>query len=539
MSTVPIMTSVRNSKVAGSLTGAVVALATAISSASDPWLELSPRPADMIGTLSCTSASCHGSPQQRGMAGTASRQVYVHWLGGEPKYQAGRRGYDPRSQIEKASGDPHAHAALRMQAPRFQEVLRRYGQRADGSLDERLVERCAKCHDPTARKDADHRLLSTQHPVLSTQPSDLGPHASVSTSHTPRERGIGCESCHGAAKNWVTVHYEREITRERLLELGMVDTKNLFIRARLCASCHVGSADNDMNHDMIAAGHPPLRFELASYEALLEHKHWDDRPRRLADPDYEVQLWTAGRVAAAEAALALLEGRTRRAEASADAHSGAAWPEFAEGNCLSCHQPLRAELGKLQLTLLFGNTRGVPPWQTWNVALVSAASGPQTIGAVDSPAPGSAVAEALGRLRSAMGRSLAPEASEIAELAAAARKAVRAATSGELRVDAKFALEGLAASQGTEGWEQACQELVALAAVERSLRDRGAINDAGQAQTRDRRARIAAALCFKTSDREWPRAYLADHGMSLADVFRELAVLRAELEILTAGEATR
>ena len=92
----------------------------------------------------------------------------------------------------------------------------------------------------------------------------------------------------------------------------MVDTKNVLVRAALCASCHVGSAENDVTHDMLAAGHPPLRFEMASHQALIERKHWDDAAAT-AQPEYEVQLWAAGRIASAEAALDLLEGRAKRA----------------------------------------------------------------------------------------------------------------------------------------------------------------------------------------------------------------------------------
>src|SRR5947208_2216032 len=82
-----------------------------------------------------------------------------------------------------------------------------------------------------------------------------------------------------------------DVGREQLTALGMTDTKNLFARARLCSGCHIGSPQQEVNHDLYAAGHPPLRFELASYEALIGRKHWDDAPRRVADADYEVQLW--------------------------------------------------------------------------------------------------------------------------------------------------------------------------------------------------------------------------------------------------------
>ena len=81
---------------------------------------------------------------------------------------------------------------------------------------------------------------------------------------------IGCETCHGGARRWLSEHYQHDVGRDELASLGMIDTKNLLVRARVCAACHVGSAENDMNHDMIAAGHPPLHFELASYEALIK-----------------------------------------------------------------------------------------------------------------------------------------------------------------------------------------------------------------------------------------------------------------------------
>src|SRR5207248_11256902 len=133
-------------------------------------------------------------------------------------------------------------------------------------------------------------------------------------------------------------------------------------RPRLCSACHIGSAEQDMNHDMIAAGHPPLRFELAAYEALLQPKHWNDGLRRLAEPDYEVQLWAAGRMAAAEATLALTESRAKRASADAP------WPELAEYNCFACHQSLRPEAGKLTDAASLDRPRSVPLWQTWNLA---------------------------------------------------------------------------------------------------------------------------------------------------------------------------
>src|SRR5262245_3573174 len=326
---------------------------------ADPQEQLTFPAHEFVGTLSCMSASCHGgSGVQTVSAGVITRRPYVHWFATEWKSGDGRPAYDPRARLERSDADPHALAAQHMMEPRFQDVLRRVSQRADGSKVEGTIERCAKCHDPLGLAEGNSNSSAVT-PALS-QWERKGMH------------GIGCESCHGAAGRWIEVHYERDVDREQLKQLGMIDTKNLLLRARQCTACHVGSADQDMNHDMIAAGHPPLRFELGSYEALIPRKHWDDQPRRMAEPEFEVQLWSAGRVAAAEAALALTESRARKAAAggqgTGDGGRGT-WPELAESDCFACHQPLRAQNGRLPLAKGITALHGVPPWQTWNLAL--------------------------------------------------------------------------------------------------------------------------------------------------------------------------
>ena len=87
-----------------------------------------------------------------------------------------------------------------------------------------------------------------------------------------------------------------------------------------------------MNHDMIAAGHPTLRYEFATYHSW-QPKHWRDFEAN--DPTYyEAQLWLAGQVASTDASLALLQSRAQRALPVST------WPEFAAYNCSSCHHQL-------------------------------------------------------------------------------------------------------------------------------------------------------------------------------------------------------
>src|SRR5262249_34488097 len=82
--------------------------------------------------------------------------------------------------------------------------------------------------------------------------------------------GVGCEACHGPAEQWIVPHsrpgWRQRPAREKAT-YGLEDTKDVLVRARKCAGCHVGSAEREVNHDLIAAGHPRLAFEMAGYQA--------------------------------------------------------------------------------------------------------------------------------------------------------------------------------------------------------------------------------------------------------------------------------
>jgi hypothetical protein len=149
--------------------------------------------------------------------------------------------------------------------------------------------------------------------------------------------GVGCEACHGPAGSWRTVHYLaewRELDRPARERLGMRDTRALLPRVRLCVSCHVGSSEASVDHDLIASGHPRLRFEFASYHAVMP-RHWSDRDDKKTVPDLEARGWAVGQFLAASAALGLLGDR-----AATNAHQPAPWPELAAHDCFACHHEL-------------------------------------------------------------------------------------------------------------------------------------------------------------------------------------------------------
>lgn len=75
--------------------------------------------------------------------------------------------------------------------------------------------------------------------------------------------GIGCSSCHGPSKEWVGEHQYPDWRSKTSLEKANKGLRNLRdpeVRATLCASCHIGNAQEGkvVTHAMFAAGHPPL-----------------------------------------------------------------------------------------------------------------------------------------------------------------------------------------------------------------------------------------------------------------------------------------
>jgi hypothetical protein len=315
--------------------------------------------------------------------------------------------------------------------------------------------------------------------------------------------GIDCESCHGPAQQWLSLHYQHGIDRERLRSLGMTDTKNILVRSRLCTACHIGDESRDVNHDLLAAGHPPLRFELSAYHDKITRKHWSDA-ERIDTPHFKALLWAAGQFAAADASLALLESRAKRA-AAGDKYTP--WPEFAEYDCFACHQRLRPA-GVVSGVPLAAVRTGVPSWQPWNLALA------------ERLLPGDA-GIATAELRRYMNRSLVNEASAAQHLAAAARKQIelhprRSVQAGAFQTLAL--LEVLGDFPGGEtSWAEQVQQLLALKAAYLATRDEArrldsAVRPASSSVVRGnddrqlaaRLGAVAQSLSFPAPQFEWP-----------------------------------
>ena len=302
------------------LLAAAICLSAPGTLAANDWRSLECDPSAELGSWSCAATACHGgSGEQRRSGG----ELEI-WRNSDPHASAG-------SLIETSA---FAEILLRLNIVTALGTDTRPGKRV-ALLTERSaakIQECMNCHNP--------RNVPTSWTPLEASPD------TVSIDNMSDGFAISCETCHGAAKDWIGKHYRRDFARE---EHGFHDLKNLVIRGRTCAQCHIGDEQRDMNHDMIAAGHPPLRFELASYQRALP-KHWNDSRQRANTRDYELKLWLAGQIANFDMGLNLLESRLDRSQGKEviDDASGrharpiAPWPEFAEANCSSCHQRLQA-----------------------------------------------------------------------------------------------------------------------------------------------------------------------------------------------------
>jgi hypothetical protein len=159
-----------------------------------------------------------------------------------------------------------------------------------------------------------------------------------------RQSGVGCEACHGYASRWLNQHTTEAWQRKEPVEKhaqGMTPPGDWKAFAEKCTGCHIGApADGkvplrDMNHDLIAAGHPRLNFEFGVYLANLP-QHWSDKIVKKRPADFEARVWELGQLTSAHAALKLLEDRAGHAN-----EEGRPWPELSEYDCYACHHDLK------------------------------------------------------------------------------------------------------------------------------------------------------------------------------------------------------
>lgn len=242
-----------------------------------------------LGAMTCGESTCHSASTPWPNSSVSQRE-YVVWR----------------------ERDPHAKSYQTLQSTRAKQIAR-----AIGAGEPTQAAKCLGCHSYTPAK------AEEAHSV---------------------EDGVSCEACHGAASAWLGVHSSGLYFYGANLEKGMYPTTDASARAELCLGCHVGEGDRFVSHNMMAAGHPQLPFELGFYswftktnpEDRAGYAHFtvdDDYLQRKPWP-FGVKVWAIGQVLQARKVLDLVVDPR-------NAPRGL-FPELAHFECRSCHS-LRSE----------------------------------------------------------------------------------------------------------------------------------------------------------------------------------------------------
>jgi hypothetical protein len=207
-------------------------------------------------------------------------------------------------------------------------------------------------------------------------PACLGCHADRSGPNDPqslflRSDGVGCEACHGGSSNWLASHFAVGVTHGDNVAKGMIPLEDAKTRASICLDCHFGGAapGQFVTHQIMAAGHPRIAFELDLFSTLQKHYDLGANYAGRKPIASGVKLWAVGQAMALDRSLTLF----------ADARHGqeGAFPEFYFLDCHSCHRAISDD-PKARPTAVVNPGRpipiGMPPYNDENMIMLSAAA---------------------------------------------------------------------------------------------------------------------------------------------------------------------
>ena len=297
----------------------------------------------LIGTGGCSAANCHGRPP-----GEDQKKLSFH-PGNEYGIWVHR--------------DRHAKAYAVLDNAVSRGMAERLGLKS--AMTAKV---CLACHSTLSQAE----LEAPQDEFESDLKQDPGRRAQL-------RDGVSCEACHGPAEGWLQPHKQTNWDKSQNRDIeslkrafGFLDNRDVTTRAKACVSCHVGGPGRDVDHDLIAAGHPRLTFELAAYHRLYV-KHWpNDQAKDSAE------LWKVGQKQSALAALEQLERRANGTKPvtpwikQAQKNLGlpgkaeSPWPEFSELSCYACHHDLAQPSWRQARS---GGSSGVAEWGSWTFAL--------------------------------------------------------------------------------------------------------------------------------------------------------------------------
>jgi hypothetical protein len=240
-----------------------------------------------VGETRCANPTCHGVA-----------------LPSDPAAQPGWRPWkSARTQWLNRNIDRHSRAFATLEGEDSKRIARYMGIEATSS------DKCLACHAPAA--------------------------AAAPGGRHRRQDGVSCEHCHGPAEEWLEPHAEKTWPQKRaqFLDRGFYDNNDLALRAEKCASCHL-----EIDHEIVAGGHPPLQFEMVAYAQIM--KHWDDADERTEGAfSLDPTIWSVGQVVGLRQAAMMIERRA----GEQNYQSIGRFAHFEQRECYQCHHKLVAD----------------------------------------------------------------------------------------------------------------------------------------------------------------------------------------------------
>jgi hypothetical protein len=319
------------------LLGISMFAATAFAQAPPPAPAPAPppvaEPGHYVGVASCANSGCHGSTHPLNSTRILQNEYYT-WL----------------------SKGRHAAAYNVLFSARSARIAK--NMRVSGKANEASV--CLDCHSTNVPKN----LVS---------------------GRIDREDGVQCEVCHGPASGWRDEHTQPGWTHEQSVARGMTDLRRISTRGDVCLTCHMGNATREVDHELIASGHPILAFELDNYtEQMPAHWKWNET--------HGVKAWAVGQAVAFRDSLDNLARHAR----------GDKWPEFSDMSCFNCHHGLKNSTWRQERG--WEGRAGLPSWspQRWAVLrLIVDKAAPQSRAQLDPLV--AQLASRVGRMNDAAG----------------------------------------------------------------------------------------------------------------------------------------
>ena len=234
------------------------------------------------GVASCAGSTCHSRPAPTGPV--VRQNELITW------------------QSPSSAAGLHSHAYRALTESRGQAIAAKLGL---GPAQKATA--CLGCHSDAAAQRGSRYQLSD---------------------------GVGCEACHGGAGGWIASHYTVGATHAANVARGMKALDDPKVRAGVCLDCHYGSAKTGqfVTHQMMAAGHPRVSFELDLFSSLQQHYDIDaDYGRRGKAYGGGVKTWAVGQAMALDRALTLYGLPSKTA---------GAFPELYFFDCHACHRTI-------------------------------------------------------------------------------------------------------------------------------------------------------------------------------------------------------